>query len=554
MKYRDVQEKKKMSAKDDPCWKGYHMVGTKMKDGREVPNCVPGRKGVNESAEEVKQAIAGRIMRQHLDLVSKVGPQAIIDAIEEVGDSVGDVEEIGTSDVSAWVNTVKQYLTRRMTGEGRTMEGHDQSHGSPYDRGSADSWYSRPRRPHKGGVGGDSGPEITDLTPDEIKAYHAGYDENEKSGGKKSWESVELEEDWRKALASLAVAGTVALGALTPSHAADAPQAPTAATQVAPDSANPADAAKMKLNVRPSLKKQVAGDDTVSPDDAAQTQLKLRPSIKRPAAEATDTTIKPADKTQDGYIRMLMYKLKNDRPLSRREREDLEQHLKIMGLRIKEGKMKCESLRNGEYHLATVTLDNGETRKVKVFHDEGVGEYIKKFFARQGHQVVDYKVDYSIRTEAMKLSDLPPAMRRKLTMKDVEAERPKGAFRYRVGDKEFMSKSAADSHAYGTGEKVEPIYNDDVEERKLTAHEKERREEIVKGMKKAKGDFEKRYGDQAKSVMYATATKIAKNEDINESKRLAADEGHYYCEAEHAVKPIPEGYVKVAGGYIMKKI
>lgn len=27
--------------KDNPCWKGYKPVGTKMKDGREVPNCVP---------------------------------------------------------------------------------------------------------------------------------------------------------------------------------------------------------------------------------------------------------------------------------------------------------------------------------------------------------------------------------------------------------------------------------------------------------------------------------------------------------------------------------
>jgi hypothetical protein len=26
---------------DDPCWKGYEMVGTKTKDGKEVPNCVP---------------------------------------------------------------------------------------------------------------------------------------------------------------------------------------------------------------------------------------------------------------------------------------------------------------------------------------------------------------------------------------------------------------------------------------------------------------------------------------------------------------------------------
>ena len=35
---------------DDPCWKGYKQVGMKMKDGKEVPNCVP----MNE--EELKEA------------------------------------------------------------------------------------------------------------------------------------------------------------------------------------------------------------------------------------------------------------------------------------------------------------------------------------------------------------------------------------------------------------------------------------------------------------------------------------------------------------------
>lgn len=40
-----AEAKKKITAKDDPCWKGYHMVGTKMKNSREVPNCVPGKKG-----------------------------------------------------------------------------------------------------------------------------------------------------------------------------------------------------------------------------------------------------------------------------------------------------------------------------------------------------------------------------------------------------------------------------------------------------------------------------------------------------------------------------
>jgi hypothetical protein len=40
-----AEAKKKITASEDPCWKGYKMVGTKKKGGREVPNCVPGKKG-----------------------------------------------------------------------------------------------------------------------------------------------------------------------------------------------------------------------------------------------------------------------------------------------------------------------------------------------------------------------------------------------------------------------------------------------------------------------------------------------------------------------------
>jgi len=50
----------------------------------------------------------------------------------------------------------------------------------------------------------------------------------------------------------------------------------------------------------------------------------------------------------------------------------------------------------------------------------------------------------------------------------------------------------------------------ELDERKLTKGEKKEKEEVVKGMKKSKGDFEERYGKDAESVMYATATKIAK--------------------------------------------
>ena len=58
-----------------------------------------------------------------------------------------------------------------------------------------------------------------------------------------------------------------------------------------------------------------------------------------------------------------------------------------------------------------------------------------------------------------------------------------------------------------------------VNERPLTKDEKKDKEKYVKGMKKSKGDFEKRYGKDAKAVMYATATKMAK-ESVNDFNRI----------------------------------
>ena len=49
----------------------------------------------------------------------------------------------------------------------------------------------------------------------------------------------------------------------------------------------------------------------------------------------------------------------------------------------------------------------------------------------------------------------------------------------------------------------------------MTSAEKKEKETLVKGMKKAKGDFKKRYGKDAKAVMYATATKRAMDEKLD---------------------------------------
>ena len=50
-----------------------------------------------------------------------------------------------------------------------------------------------------------------------------------------------------------------------------------------------------------------------------------------------------------------------------------------------------------------------------------------------------------------------------------------------------------------------------IDEKHMTEPEMKKKEEVVKSMKKGLTGFKERYGDKAKSVMYATATKIAKD-------------------------------------------
>lgn len=61
-------------------------------------------------------------------------------------------------------------------------------HGSLYDRGSADSYYGRYEDPHWYPQGTGRGERITNLTPEEIAEYMAGFEDNELLGDKKSWD------------------------------------------------------------------------------------------------------------------------------------------------------------------------------------------------------------------------------------------------------------------------------------------------------------------------------------------------------------------------------
>ena len=67
---------------------------------------------------------------------------------------------------------------------------YEQEHGNAFDRGSADSWYHRPRNPHFY-IGDTSSSERINeaqMSPQEVQAYLAGYQWNEQFGGKKDYD------------------------------------------------------------------------------------------------------------------------------------------------------------------------------------------------------------------------------------------------------------------------------------------------------------------------------------------------------------------------------
>jgi len=71
----------------------------------------------------------------------------------------------------------------------KTKIEYDERHGGPYDRGGADSYYRRGFCPHYfvGATYQSEAIMIDGMTPDEIMAYKAGYEDNEESGNFKDW-------------------------------------------------------------------------------------------------------------------------------------------------------------------------------------------------------------------------------------------------------------------------------------------------------------------------------------------------------------------------------
>jgi hypothetical protein len=114
--------------------KGQIELDTEQEDDGSVNLDADAVKQLQQAGVQIKEeidspaagAIARRIMSQRLDLLQKYGLQKVMAAIDDVADFVGDVEEIGSSDVSGWVKQVEQSLAgmgESVTEGTNTLEG-----------------------------------------------------------------------------------------------------------------------------------------------------------------------------------------------------------------------------------------------------------------------------------------------------------------------------------------------------------------------------------------------------------------------------------------------
>lgn len=119
----------------------------------------------------------------------------------------------------------------------------------------------------------------------------------------------------------------------------------------------------------------------------------------------------------------------------------------------------------------------------------------------------------------MKVTNNPEVIKRHKEMgyeirKNVKEEASQEEFNAEI--KKAQAKSQGTVKADVAKAKVDAVKQESVEqidERSLTEPETAEKERLVKSMKKGLQGFKQRYGERAKSVMYATATKLAKGKE-----------------------------------------
>jgi len=89
--FKDISEKLKKD-KDDPCWKGYVQLGTKKKNGKEVPNCVP------KESNEVQEKAVSKAQQKFMGMVRAKQKGEMPDASPEVAKAAASMSKKDVKD------------------------------------------------------------------------------------------------------------------------------------------------------------------------------------------------------------------------------------------------------------------------------------------------------------------------------------------------------------------------------------------------------------------------------------------------------------------------
>jgi len=108
----------------------------------------------------------------------------------------------------------------------------------------------------------------------------------------------------------------------------------------------------------------------------------------------------------------------------------------------------------------------------------------------------------------------------KLTNEELEAINLKLVEKITEFEKSNNFDSVLENHGYQKNRAMLDVIRAAISERTLSDPEKAKKEKYVKGMKKASGEFKKRYGEKGEEVMHATATKMAKKESVEEAMEV----------------------------------
>jgi len=136
-----------------------------------------------------------------------------------------------------------------------------------------------------------------------------------------------------------------------------------------------------------------------------------------------------------------------------------------------------------------------------------INELSNKVSSEKLNESLAKKFGYRINTDRMTNEELE-AIRLKLVSKTTEFE------------KTNSFDSVLENHEYQKSRAMLDVVRQAISERTLSKDEEGKKEKYVKGMKKASGEFKKRYGDRGEQVMHATATKMAKKESVEEAMQI----------------------------------